>query len=76
MWIHVEPAKSWKPRFANQPPPHTQWASIGYITAEMIAEYTQYEMNFVLSAMAPETIVAVVAQNTRLNTKFEKSKFA
>ena len=26
--------------------------------------------------MAPETIVAVVAQNTRLNTKFDQSKFA
>ena len=30
----------------------------------------------VLSAIAPDTIVAVVAQNTRLNTKLEKSKFS
>ena len=46
------------------------------MTAEITAEYTQYEINFVLSAIAPETIVAVVAQNTKLNTKPEKSKFA
>lgn len=36
----------------------------------------QYERNLVLSAIAPETMVAVVAQNTRLNTKFEKLKSA
>ena len=34
-------------------------------------EYMQYDENFVRSAIAPETIVAVVAQNTRLNTKYE-----
>ena len=28
----------------------------------------QYARNFVLSAIAPDTIVAAVAQNTRLNT--------
>ena len=30
----------------------------------------------VLSAIAPETIVAVVAQNTRLNMKFDQSKLS
>ena len=30
-------------------------------------------MNLVRSAMAPETMVAVVAQNTRLNTKVDQS---
>ena len=40
--------------------------------AEIKAEYIQYDENFVLSAIAPETIVAVVAQKTKLNTKFEK----
>ena len=30
----------------------------------MKKEYTQYIENFVLSAIAPETIVAEVAQNT------------
>ena len=30
----------------------------------------------VLSAIAPDTIVADVAQNTKLNTKFDQSKFA
>ena len=38
------------------------------VLADITPEYTQYERNLVLSAMAPETIVAVVAQNTRLNT--------
>ena len=57
----------------SQPPPQPQCASMGYTTALMIAEYTQYERNFVLSAIAPETMVAVVAQNTRLNTKFDQS---
>ena len=33
-------------------------------------------MNFVRSAIAPDTIVAVVAQNTKLNTKLDQSKFA
>lgn len=46
------------------------------IKPDITAEYTQYDKNLVLSAIAPETIVAVVAQNTRLNTKFEKSKFS
>ena len=31
----------------------------------------QYAENFVLSAIAPETMVAVVAQKTRLNTKVD-----
>jgi hypothetical protein len=31
----------------------------------------QYDKNFVLSAIEPETIVAAVAQNTRLNTKVD-----
>ena len=31
----------------------------------------QYDKNFVLSAMDPETIVAAVAQNTRLKTNVE-----
>ena len=39
----------------------------------MIAEYMQYAENFVLSAMAPDTMVAAVAQNTRLNTKLDQS---
>ena len=43
---------------------------------EMMAEYKQYVLNFVLSAIAPETIVAVVAQKTRLKTKPEKSNVA
>ena len=30
-------------------------------------------MNFVRSAIAPETIVAAVAQNTKLNTKPDQS---
>jgi len=30
-------------------------------------------MNFVRSAIAPETIVAAVAQNTKLNTKADQS---
>ena len=34
------------------------------------------EMNLVLSAIDPDTIVAVVAQNTKLNTKLDQSKFA
>ena len=29
-------------------------------------------MNFVLSAIAPETIVAAVAQNTKLNVKLDQ----
>ena len=33
-------------------------------------------MNFVLSAIAPETIVAAVAQNTKLNTNNDQSVFA
>ena len=44
--------------------------------AEITAEYTQYDKNLVLSAIDPETIVAVVAQKTKLNTKFDQSKFA
>ena len=43
------------------------------ISSEMIAEYTQYAENFVLSAIAPDTMVAAVAQNTRLNTKLDQS---
>ena len=46
------------------------------IKSDITAEYTQYDKNLVLSAIAPETMVAVVAQNTRLNTKFDQSKFA
>ena len=46
------------------------------IKFDITAEYTQYDKNLALSAMAPETIVAVVAQNTRLNTKLKKSKFS
>ena len=42
----------------------------------MSAEYTQYAINLVLSAMAPETIVAAVAQNTRLNTNELASPFS
>ena len=33
-------------------------------------------MNFVLSAIAPDTIVAAVAQNTKLNTKFENPNWS
>ena len=33
--------------------------------------YIQYEKNFVLSAMAPDTIVEAVAQNTILKTSDE-----
>ena len=36
----------------------------------------QYVENFVRSAIAPETIVAAVAQNTSWNTKLFQSKFA
>ena len=38
MWIAHEPAKSWKPSCANQPPPHIQCASIGYTNAEITPE--------------------------------------
>ena len=66
------PAKSWKPRLLSQPPPHTQCASIGYTIKLITKLYIQYEMNFVLSAIAPETIVAAVAQNTKLNVKLDQ----
>ena len=29
MWMAQEPAKSWKPSWASQPPPQIQWASMG-----------------------------------------------
>ena len=29
MWMQLEPAKSWKPIWESQPPPHVQCASIG-----------------------------------------------
>ena len=38
MWIAQDPAKSWKPSCESQPPPQIQCASIGYTTAEIIAE--------------------------------------
>ena len=41
VWIHAEPAKSMKPFSANQPPPHTQWASIGYTIRLITKLYTQ-----------------------------------
>ena len=37
---------------------------IGYTTRLIIRLYTQYDENLVLSAIAPETIVAEVAQKT------------
>jgi hypothetical protein len=40
-------------------------------TGPNATKYMQYAENFVRSAMAPDTIVAVVAQNTRLNTNAE-----
>ena len=72
----AEPAKSWNvaPKvfimndpsspFINHPPPHVQWPEIGYISSEMNTEYIQYIENLVRSAMAPDTMVAAVAQNT------------
>ena len=36
IWTAVEPAKSWKPRFASHPPPHIQCPEIGYIIALII----------------------------------------
>ena len=42
-----------------------------YTMSEIIAEYMQYARKRVRSAMAPETIVAAVAQNTRLNVKLD-----
>ena len=29
MWTQVEPAKSWKPSSASQPPPQIQWPEMG-----------------------------------------------
>ena len=29
MWTAVEPAKSWKPSWASQPPPQIQWPEMG-----------------------------------------------
>ena len=40
----------------------------------MTAEYRQYAENRVLSAMAPETMVAAVAQKTSWKTKEDQSK--
>ena len=75
VWIHAEPAKSTKPNCASQPLLfHTHPASIGYTTRLIRPLYIQYEMNFVLSAIAPETIVAAVAQNTRLKTNDDHGK--
>ena len=47
---------------------------LGFIGKPGFDIFTNY-VNFVRSAIAPETMVAVVAQNTRLNTKFDQSKF-
>ena len=45
-----------------------------YRKALQLMPESDFDKNLVLSAIAPDTIVAVVAQNTRLNTKAEKSK--
>ena len=37
MWTAVEPAKSWNPIWASQPPPQIQWPDTGYTTALITA---------------------------------------
>ena len=56
-------------------------ATTATIVSGAMAERTKFLSYCVYSAVIsaviyPETIVAVVAQNTRLNTKFDQSKFA
>ena len=38
IWTAVEPAKSWKPNWASQPPPQIQWPEMGYKNREIQAE--------------------------------------
>ena len=59
----MEPAKSEKPNSDSHPPPHCQEASIGYKNAVSKTVKIKKGHNFILSAMVPETIEAVVAQN-------------
>jgi hypothetical protein len=61
---NVDQAKSEKPIEANQPPPHCQPITIGYIIPDKIAANKKNGHNLILSAMAPDTIDTVVAQNT------------
>ena len=71
--ITHEPAKSTNPSFASQPWLfHVHPASTGYTIILIIAEYKQYMLNLVLSAIAPDTIVAQVAQNTSWKKKFDQ----
>ena len=60
----VDPAKSEKPSVANQPPPHCQPITIGYKIPDKIAANKKNGHNLILSAIAPDTIETVVAQNT------------
>ena len=59
-----EPAKSWNPIWLINPPPQIQCPDTGYTTRLIIRLQMQQERNLVRSAIAPETIVADVAQNT------------
>ena len=70
----VEPAKSEKPAEANQPPPHCQPITIGYIIPANIAANNKNGHNLILSANAPEQIDTVVAQNTIWKYQSEPSE--
>ena len=60
----VEPAKSWKPMLASQPPPQVQDPTTGYTIA--VRKKVKRKNGHILtrSARAPDTIEAAVATNT------------
>ena len=69
-WTTVSPAKSINPRSANQPPPHTQCPTIGYMKSVRINENIIKDIYLTRSATAPETIVAAVPQKTNWKKNF------
>ena len=60
----VEPAKSWKPRTASQPPPQVQAPTIGYMTAVKTSVKRKNDHILTRSAKAPDTMEAAVATKT------------
>ena len=60
----VEPAKSWNPISASQPPPQVQAPTMGYRNAVRMSVKMKKLHSLTRSAIAPEMMEAVVATNT------------
>ena len=74
-WTIDDPAKSKKPASLKKPPPQDQEPWIGYINPQSKTTNTKKLFNLILSATAPLTIEAAVAQKTIWKNQSEPEEY-